>query len=191
VKQNLNQIFYQLEDTYKGFYSKNNELDISRRWDKKAKHWDNQLLSKESHLNQNEEYNNFLEITKKIVLKTSKQNSSFLDLGCGTGLVSEALSCYFTKGVGIDISECMITEAKYKNIKNINFYKKNFFDLNKDTDGCFDCTISRGILISHYGINYLAEIFNIMFSVTKDNGFAVIDFLNQNTQIANNHFTFQ
>ena len=187
MKQNLNQILYQLEDTNKEFYSKNNELNISKRWDKKAKYWDKQLLDKETHLNQNDEYSNFLEITKKIVLKFSKKNSSFLDLGCGTGLVSEVLSHYFIKGVGIDISECMIMEAKKKNIKNINFYKKSFFNLNKDKDGYFDCIVSRGILISHYGINYLAEIFNIMFSITKNNGFVVIDFLNQNAQILDSH----
>jgi predicted TPR repeat methyltransferase len=187
MEETLNQKLYQVEDTDKGFYSKDNELKISGRWDKKALNWDNQLLDENIHLNQNKEYDNFIYISKKTALLPNNKIDSFLDIGCGTGLVSEALSPYFNKGTGIDISNNMILEAKKKNIQNMNFYKKSFFDLDKNIDGSFDLIVSRGILVSHYGIKYLSEILGIIFSITKKNGYVIFDFLNKNVMLNNIH----
>lgn len=187
MKQSLNQKLYELEDTEKGFYSKDNELKISIRWDIKAINWDNQLLEKNTHLNQNKEYNMFIDVSKKIALLFNSKRGSFLEVGCGTGLVSKSLGPYFNNGVGVDISNNMILEAKKKNIKNINFYKKSFFDLNENIDGSFDLIVSRGILVSHYGTNYLSEILNKLFSLTKKNGYVIFDFLNKNVLLDNVH----
>jgi len=187
MKQSLNQKLYQVEDTNKEFYSKNNELQISKRWDKKAQNWDHQLLDKHTHLNQNKEYDNFIALSKEIALLFNNKTDNFLEVGCGTGLVSEALSPYFNNGTGIDISNNMIVESKKKNIQNINFYKKSLFNLTKDIDGSFDLIVSRGILISHYGINYLSEILDKLFSLTKENGCVIFDFLNKNTLLDNVH----
>jgi len=162
-------------------------LKISGRWDKKALNWDHQLLDENIHLNQNKEYNNFIDSSEKVALLFNKKINDFLEIGCGTGLVSEALSPYFNNGIGIDISNNMIIEAKKKNIQNINFYQKSLFNLTKDTDGSFDLIVSRGILVSHYGINYLSEILDKLFSLTKKNGYVIFDFLNKNVMLNNIH----
>jgi len=187
MNQSLNQKLYQVEDTNKEFYSKDNELQISKRWDKKAQNWDNQLLDKNTHLNQNKEYDNFIDSSKKIALLFNNKSDNFLDVGCGTGLVSEALSPYFRNGIGIDISNNMIIEATKKNTPNMNFYKKSLFDLDKNIDGTFNLIVSRGILVSHYGIDYLSEILDKLFILTKENGCVIFDFLNKNTLLDNTH----
>ena len=186
MKQSLNQKLYSLDDTKSNFYTKGNEIEISNRWDKKAKYWDKQLETDNIHLNQNEEYDNFIKISKKIALSFNHINN-LLEIGCGTGLVSKVLSQYVKRGVGIDISSEMILEAKKKNIKNITFYKKSFFDLDKNIDGTFDLIVSRGILISHYGQKYLTEILDIFFTLANDKGCVIFDFLNKDVSIDNVH----
>lgn len=187
MKKTLNQKLYGLNNTQSNFYSKDNELEISKRWDKKAKYWDNQLNCYDTHLNQDKEYDNFIKITQKTVSQYKNMDSKLLDIGCGTGLVIEALSSYFNQGIGIDISGNMILEAKKKNLKNVSFYKKSLFDLDINMDGSFDFIVSRGILVSHYGINYLYEILGILFNITKNDGYVIFDFLNTNVEIVNGH----
>jgi len=184
---NINKKLYNLNDTRRGFYSKENESRISERWDKKAKLWDNQLENKDSHLNKNGEYDNFIYISKKIASLPNYNIDTFLEIGCGTGLVSRALSPYFKKGIGIDISSNMISEARKKNISNMNFHKKSFFNLDKNIDGSFDLIVSRGILVSHYGIEYLNEILEVIFNVTKNHGYVIFDFLNKKAILEDVH----
>lgn len=187
MEQSLNQKLYNLENTSNDFYTKSNEIEISNRWDKKAQYWDSQLQSDDTHLNQNKEYNNFIDISKKIASSFNNGTNSLLDIGCGTGLVSEALSQYINNGLGIDISSKMILEAKKKNIKDMTFYTKSLFDLDENIDGTFDIIVSRGILLSHYGLEYLDEILDKLFTLTNNKGFVLIDFLNKNVSIDNAH----
>lgn len=184
---NINQVLYKLKDTEKKFYSKDNISNIAQRWDIKATYWDKQLEDTNIHLNQNFEYDTFIQTAKDIIRKIKNKDNILLDIGCGTGLVSEALSPYFNNGIGVDISNNMISEARKKNIKNSNFYKKSLFDLDKDIDGVFDFVVSRGILVSHYGINYLSEILDKLFSLTNKNGCVIFDFLNKNVVLDNAH----
>jgi 2-polyprenyl-3-methyl-5-hydroxy-6-metoxy-1,4-benzoquinol methylase len=187
MAKSLNQKLYQLNDTSKEFYSKDNGLNIGERWDKKAKNWDAQLLDKKNHLNRYREYDSFIIIAKKVLLKQKGEKITFLDVGCGTGIVSEELSPSFYKGTGIDISNKMILEAKKKNIPNMIFYRKSLFDLDKNLDGTFDFVVSRGILVSHYGIKYLYNIMAKLFSLTNNNGSVIFDFLNKDVKLTDVH----
>ena len=43
-------------------------------------------------------------------------------------------------------------------------------------------TISRGILISHYGRKYLNQISQVFYKLTKNKGFVIFDFLNKDVE---------
>jgi len=74
----------------------------------------------------------------------------------------------------------MIKEAKKKDISNSEFYQKSLFKIDSSFYNKFDMTISRGILISHYGKKYLNQILQIFYKLTKNKGFIIFDFLNEN-----------
>ena len=178
--KNINIKLYGLNNTQKDFYYKGNEEQIAKRWDKKAFYWDNQLLAKDSHLNQYGEYDIFINISKDIAKKYQTLNDSrLLDVGCGTALVSLELCDYFNSVIGIDISENMLIEARKKSNEKINFYQKSIFALNSEWQGNFDLIVSRGILLSHYGVDYLDEILSILFKILKNRGTVILDFLNK------------
>lgn len=177
----LNQKLYNLDDTDLSFYTIDNEDNISKRWDEKAKYWDKQLFNiNNSHLNQDNEYNRFINICKE--LSNSKNIDRIIDIGCGTGLVLESLQNNFKCAIGIDISKSMIEEAKKKNISNTKFYQESLFKIDNNFYNKFDMTISRGILISHYGKKYLNQILQIFYKLTKDKGFVIFDFLNKDVK---------
>jgi ubiquinone/menaquinone biosynthesis C-methylase UbiE len=114
-----------------------------------------------------------------------RENTSFLDLGCGTGWAV----CYVAnrlKGqgnfIGIDISNGMIEKAKENalGLENINFYKASAEELPLE-DNCFDniiCTNS----FHHYlnPINALTEVCRVLkqkgrihiLDITADDFFA-------------------
>ncbi len=180
MEKSINKKLYNLDDTEKGFYTKENEISISKRWDQKAKYWEQQLFDKNCHLNRNKEYDYFIKVTKELINKllSNSRNKAFIDIGCGTGLVSKEIHSYFERGVGIDISAEMIKEAKKKNLKNVSFFKKSLFQLLEDNNK-YDLVVSRGILLSHYGLEYLNEFFEIFYHITESGGIVVFDFLNK------------
>ena len=75
-----------------------------------------------------QEINNFFKELK--LLNVSFENDIALDFGCGIGRLSRALSPYFRKVFGVDVSSGMIEMAKKLNNKaNIEFLLNNRSDL--------------------------------------------------------------
>ncbi len=184
--KSINKELYNLEDTDLSFYSLDNETEIAERWDKKAQYWDQQFYdSKNNHLNQDNEYDRFIEVCKMECI--NKKIKNLVDVGCGTGLVLESLNNCYQNAVGIDISNEMIKLAKNKNIPNTKFYKANIFKIDKQFCNKFNMTISRGILISHYGEKYINKFLQILYNLTKDEGCVIFDFLNKNVNKTYQH----
>lgn len=78
---------------------------------------------------------------------------SIIDIGCGTGIMTEAISEAYTAAdiLGIDISERMINVAKKKlNSKNIRFMVSDAEKLNTDK--------KADLLISNASLHWLSDI---------------------------------
>jgi predicted TPR repeat methyltransferase len=178
-KTSLN--LYGLETSHKKFYKKENQMEIGHRWDKKATNWEQHLELDGHHLNQDNAYNQFISISSNIAIQRfhKLENSKLLDIGCGTGLVAAALSIFFSVTTGIDISTNMLIQARSKHINNVEFYNKSLFEIKPEWN-VFNMIVSRGILLSHYGLGYLKEILLLLHSCLKINGCVVFDFLNKN-----------
>jgi len=74
-----------------------------------------------------------------ILSNLSKMKNNALDIGCGTGKLSNELSKQYNKVLGIDISENMIKKAK-KKYKNVTFKKIDIANLKSKTK--FDLIVS-------------------------------------------------
>lgn len=164
----------------KTIYKNRINEEIKERWDKKAPSWDVELRDDNHHLNLDNAYKNFLSITEDVIKDKYDytKESIFLDLGCGTGIVSQHIARYFKRGIGIDISDGMIKEAKSKNINNVSFKVGDCFQVEKLSSN-FGAVISRGILISHYGKENSLVLLGKIKDILEEKGILIFDFLNK------------
>ena len=90
-----------------------------------------------------------------------------LDFGCGVGRLTSALSQYFDKCWGVDISPTMIQLAKdfHKNNSRCNFWLNEVDHLHRFEDGYFGF-IYTSITLQHipmrYVRNYLLELLRVL-----------------------------
>ena len=100
--------------------------------------------------------------------------SNVLEVGCGTGQMSIALSRYARKIYGIDLSKGSLIEAKNfinsNNIKSVYLFRMNIFKLffEKNT---FDIIISNGVL--HHTYNPKLA-FSKLVQILKPGGIIII-----------------
>ena len=81
--------------------------------------------------------------------KTELNNKTVLDVGCGGGLLSEALYDFGADVTGIDAAGPGIEVAKIhakKNNKNIKYFEKTAEELNIDKSGYFDIVTCLEVL---------------------------------------------
>ena len=81
--------------------------------------------------------------------KTELNNKTVLDVGCGGGLLSEALYDFGADVTGIDAAGPGIEVAKIhakKNNKSIKYFEKTAEELNIDKSGCFDIVTCLEVL---------------------------------------------
>ena len=117
---------------------------------------------------------------EKIIKKFIKPNSSkILNLGCGPGLLEEALSQYGYSGIGLDSSEKMIELSKKRSVEKkfseswefiVGDCEKTKFENNK-----FDCVIASGL------IEYMPEdqkLLNEVHRTLKNDGFFILNVTN-------------
>lgn len=67
----------------------------------------------------------------------SEKNSMVLDLGCGTGFVTNHLAGYYKEVIGVDVSEEMMEVGKTKAPKNVSFVRASAEEL-PFSDSTFD-----------------------------------------------------
>lgn len=78
------------------------------------------------------------------------EDQNFLEIGCGTGVISIALAKHASQGVGVDINEKAVENSKYnaeaQGISNINFFKSDVFE---NVEGKFDVIICNPPYTKH------------------------------------------
>jgi SAM-dependent methyltransferase len=170
---------YGLEPSRADDYARMNLEVVRRRWDAKADRWDADLADPNCHLNYDEGYKRFLEIAETSI--ESRKNfclsRTLVDVGCGTGAIIERFVDRFSDGLGIDISESMLNAARAKSIPRSRWVNANAFELSRHAVGV-GTVLSRGILLSHYGPEWVEALMREICAALTPGGFMLLDFLN-------------
>ncbi|MGL4232263.1 MAG: methyltransferase domain-containing protein [Casimicrobium sp.] len=95
------------------------------------------------------------------------QSFNFLDLGCGTGLVAEALKPLNANGVGVDISKKMLLKAEKKQIYSHLLYGDIPAVLKNLNEESFDLVIAADVF-SYLGD--LNDIIKRIFAILRGDG---------------------
>jgi ubiquinone/menaquinone biosynthesis C-methylase UbiE len=96
-----------------------------------------------------------------------------LDIGCGGGIYSKALSDMGVASViGVDFSEASLKGAREncKDFENISFQSGNALDTGLESNSC-DLILERAVI---HHIQDLKQCFNEAYRLLKDNGFYII-----------------
>jgi len=122
----------------------------------REKNWHNKFAKKNSRRTQEQKYyavvgemrNDYMECINKSL---SNENAVLLDYGCGSGNDLIDLSDKIKKGIGIDISEALIDNAKLKikekGIKNLEFFVMNAMNTTFENE---TFSLIRGSAILHH-----------------------------------------
>lgn len=114
----------------------NKENDIEKYYDKFSEKYDEVIKSSECNAQ-------FYNEAKKIFLKYNHQTGSILDVGCGTGLLSDVLLGDF-EYTGIDVSGGMLKYASERSYKTIHQTIQD--GLPKIESKSYDFVVSLGAL---------------------------------------------
>jgi SAM-dependent methyltransferase len=160
-------------------YQKRQVSAIAERWDAKAGDWDASLKTQDCHLNEDDAYPRFLREARTVI----EQRCSFctshgvIDAGCGTGLVLAEVVPFFSWGIGVDLSPAMIRGAQHKQIPQARFVSGECFELSRICPPA-GAIISRGVLLSHYGLEQGEKLLSAARAALVPGGFLLWDFLN-------------
>ncbi|PIQ76868.1 hypothetical protein COU78_01050 [Candidatus Peregrinibacteria bacterium CG10_big_fil_rev_8_21_14_0_10_49_24] len=156
----------------------NQKVSMKADWDERSKenayHW---VDSTESQWNKEEYYAGGERDIQKYVLPLLQKKGvpeeqwksiEVLDIGCGTGRLCRALSKYFGKVTGVDISEKMIAQAKQDNsdLHNVTFVQTSGEDLaqvpSASLDFCFSFIVFQHIPFKKVIRSYFREIERVL-----------------------------
>lgn len=154
---------------------------IRQRWDHKARRWDADLADSACHLNEDDAYDRFLRAAEAAISARAElcRQQTIVDLGCGTGLVLARFADRFSSGVGVDLSPRMIEVAANRKIPNVRWLVGDCFELDRHFgQAAVGAVLSRGVLLSHYGVGLVAPFLGQIRQVLGEKGFVMLDFLN-------------
>lgn len=143
--------------------------DIANEWDKIALLRQKQIESKKDT-----SFHQILlpYISKQIELIENASQKKLIDLGCGSGYLTNYLSLSVKETVGIDLSKKNIELAKNKYTKNnLNFYNSSIEDFSK---GKYEIAVANMVLMDVVNINECIKVIsnlvtkggNFIFSIT-------------------------
>ena len=187
---NLSAIYIRMNDRKKAEELLQLALEVNPQ-DKSSRHMLNALKNSETTADTCPEYatnlfnnyaifydshmKNFLNysLPNQIVNLISELNSfnwnEGLDLGCGTGLVGQAIKDYCTSLTGVDISGKMLAQAMEKNIYQ-HLYEKNLVTFLQENSKKFDLILAADVL-PYFGS--LDELFLQISNHLNPNGYFI------------------
>ena len=134
--------------------------------------------------------NTQIDIMLRIIQTANPKVESFLDLGCGDGILGRAILAKYpdAKGIFLDFSEPMLAAAKSKveNSANLEFISQDFgvkewVDSVKN-QGLFDVIVS-GFAIHHQPDERKKEIYGEIYQLLKPGGiFVNLEHIASNTE---------
>jgi thymidylate synthase len=149
---------------------------IRKNWDNEAETWDINVENPKHYVNIENGYARFLDFINKVVPESINNTVPLaLDSGCGTGIIAEKLNNKGYKVIAVDISTKMI-EYAHKDSKIRSYTLANSLDL-PYVDNFFDLIVSRGVLISHVGRQYVEMFLKEHSRTLKHDGLFVFDFI--------------
>jgi SAM-dependent methyltransferase len=157
---------------------------IRERWDLKADRWDADLEDRHCHLNQDDAYRRFLDLSDSIVASRESfcRDQLLVDLACGTGLVLAHFANRFRQALGVDISPRMLAVAAARQLPCVDYLEASCFQISGRIAAA-GAVLSRGILLSHYGNQWAVPLLReVRETLVPNGGFAVLDFLNALTR---------
>jgi SAM-dependent methyltransferase len=160
------------------------QLDaIASRWDARARTWESELESPACHLNEDTAYERFLVQARATITERLDfcAKHGVIDAGCGTGLVLEKVAAAFAWGVGVDLSPEMLRLARQKHVPHASFVLGDCFRLAELCPPA-GAVLSRGVLLSHYGLAQGDVLLRAAKAVLVPGGFALFDFLNSTSR---------
>ena len=117
---------------------------------------------------------------------------SLLDIGCGTGALTRALSATFQRVVGIDLDEVMLEHARSSSdeINPVRFQQMNMLDIDQQFKGqAFDAIVCFGNTLVHLSsVEEITSFFEKCHRVLTPNGKLLIQVINYD-RILDQHVT--
>ena len=109
------------------------------------------------------------ELEEEFLLKYIKKHMTVLDVGCGNGKIAAKIAKVAQKVHGIDFSEIILSKAKKKKARNLEFTFGDVTDL-QFSDGTFDLALSERCLINLSNFNAMVKALGEIRRVLKRGG---------------------
>lgn len=147
---------------------------VIKNWDIAAQGWLKALINESHYVNFEDGYNRFtkhlIEIANKYL---SDKTFKVLDLGSGTGHISEILKAYVEHCDILDISPKMLS---YATEVPGEVFLSNALDV-PVKDSYYDFVASRGVLISHVGPTNAEKLLAEINRILKKDGLLYLDYI--------------
>jgi len=152
---------------------------IASRWNARANTWESDLENPACHLNEDDAYERFLGQARSTITARPEfcATNGVIDAGCGTGLVLDKVISAFGWGIGVDLSPEMLRLARQKQIPHATFVLGDCFRLAELCPPA-GAVLSRGVLLSHYGLPQAEALLCAAKAVLVPGGFVLFDYLN-------------
>lgn len=117
------------------------------------------------------------------------QGSEVLEVGCGTGFATKAIAKKAKRVVAIDISAKMIEEARKLELENVEFLKKDFFEITEKYDVVFSFMFLQLFTKPEVVVERMKRLAKRkVICVTLSKGIRIFDFINSRLSGINERF---
>ena len=171
----------------RSIYARRELLAIQERWDARAPTWDAILDDPSDHINDGGGYARFLTVARRALAQIDGiESAAVLDLACGSGRVAAGVQGIAGSVTGVDLSPRMIERAQAQKLRNTIFEVGDCFGV-AQASGAFAAVLSRGVILSHYGVRQAPELLSEIRRLLVPGGVVVLDYLRSQSKRPSGH----